>query len=265
MRICSLSSGSKGNATFVASEKSKILVDAGHSGRTIELLLKSIGEDARDLDAIFVTHEHGDHIKGVGVLSRRYDLPIVANEKTWLAMQAKIGPIDSKNIFVFKTNTFFHYRDMDVHAISTFHDAADPVAFVFYQNQHKISILTDTGIVTEAIKSAVHGSDAIILESNHDVDMLQTGPYPYRLKERILSDHGHLSNGMAQDMLADILLGKNENIILGHLSDENNLEDLAYNGVFSRLTNLGLKVNKDIHLQVAPKLSKGQMIDLNKK
>lgn len=262
MRICSLSSGSKGNAIFVESEKTKLLVDCGHSGKFIELLLNSIGEEAKNLNAIFVTHEHVDHIKGVGVLSRRYNLPIIANEKTWIAMKPMIGKIEAKNIMAFKSNTFFSFRDLDVHAISTHHDAVDPVAYIFYQKNQKISIMTDTGIVTPVMADAIRGSNVYLLEANHDVDMLLKGPYPYSLKQRILSEHGHLSNEMAKYTLEDVLEGKNEKIILGHLSDENNLEELAFSDVNKHLIDLGLDVGKDVELGVAPKLQADRIIDL---
>lgn len=262
MKICSLSSGSKGNAIYVESEKSKVLVDCGHSGKFLELLMQSIGEDASELNGIFVTHEHLDHIKGVGVLSRRYDLPILANEKTWMAMGPVIGKIDPKNIFVFKTNSFFSFRDLDVHAINTFHDAADPVAFIFYQKNQKISIMTDTGIVTEPMKDAIRGSNAYLLEANHDIGMLKNGPYPYNLKQRILSDFGHLSNDSSKVILEDILKGNAETVILGHLSDENNLEELAFNEIYSHLKGLGAEIGKDIYLRVAPKLKADIVTDL---
>lgn len=262
MKICSLSSGSKGNAIFVESEKSKFLIDCGHSGKNIELLLNSIGENAKDINGIFVTHEHMDHIKGVGILSRRYDIPILANEKTWIAMRNCIGNISPKNIMVFKSNTFFSFRDVDVHAISTFHDAVDPVSFIFYQKNQKITIMTDTGIVTDQMKAAIKGSNVYLLEANHDLQMLKTGPYPYYLKQRILSDFGHLSNDSSKHVLEDVLSGVNETVILGHLSDENNLEDLAFEEVHSHLSSLGLIMNRDVKLRIAPKLKADIIIDV---
>ncbi len=262
MKICSLSSGSKGNAIFVQSKKSRFLIDCGLSGKAIELLLNSIGENAKDLNGIFVTHEHIDHIKGVGILSRRYDLPILANEKTWMAMRGLIGKIDPKNIMVFKSNTFFSYRDVDIHAISTFHDAVDPVAFIFYQKDKKISIMTDTGIVTDQMKEAIKGSNVFLLEANHDLEMLKNGPYPYHLKQRIISDFGHLSNDSSKEVLEDVLTGMEETVILGHLSDENNLEDLAFQEVHDHLSSLGLIMDRDVELRIAPKLRADRLIDL---
>lgn len=262
MKICTLSSGSNGNATFIQSDKSKLLVDCGHTGKAIELLLNSIGEEARELNGILVTHEHIDHIKGVGVLSRRYDLPILANEKTWLAMKNTIGNIAPKNIMVFKSNTFFSFRDLDIHVISTFHDAKDPVAFIFYQKNKKITVMTDTGIVTHQMKEAIRGSNAYLIEANHDIRMLIDGPYPQALKNRILSDHGHLSNESSKLVLEDVLTGMDETVILGHLSNENNLEELAFKEVHDHLQDLGLIMDRDVKLRVAPKLNADTIIDL---
>ncbi len=262
MKICSLSSGSKGNSVFLETDKSKILIDAGHSGKQIEILMNLIGESAGDLDAIFVTHEHMDHIKGVGVLSRRYDLPILANEKTWLAMRKTIGNIEPKNIFVFKSNTFFSFRDVDVHAFSTHHDAADPVAYVFYQDRQKITVLTDTGVVTQDMKDNIMDSNIYYIEANHDIDMLKNGPYPRYLKDRILSNHGHISNEVSKDVLADLVKAREEKIILAHLSDENNLDQLAYETVDSNLSGLGIDTAKDIEIVTAPKLRPSKIFDI---
>lgn len=261
MKICSLTSGSSGNCTFIQSDKSKILIDCGNTGKMTELLLNSIGVNPFEIDAIFVTHEHIDHIKGVGVMSRKYDIPIIANEKTWLAMQNKIGKIDIKNILVFKTNTYFTFRDMDVHASSTFHDAVDPVFFVFYQKNQKISILTDTGRVSDSIIDAIKSSDVYFLESNHDLNMLKNGNYPQHLKERILSDFGHLSNDFSSDMIGNLLKGK-EHIVLCHLSEENNTEKKAYDNMEKKLFDVGIEVKKDISLEVASKNKPGTIIDL---
>ncbi|MDO4777981.1 MAG: MBL fold metallo-hydrolase [Tissierellia bacterium] len=262
MKICSLTSGSTGNCIFVESDKSKILVDCGNSGKLTVELLNFIGVKAEEIDAIFVTHEHIDHIKGVGIMSRKFDIPIIANEKTWLAMKPLIGKIDPKNIIVFKTNTYFTFRDLDVHAVNTFHDAIDPVFFIFYQKQQKISILTDTGIVSDSIIDSIKSSDVYFLESNHDIDMLKNGPYPLHLKHRILSDYGHLSNGVATQIISKLLTGKRESVILGHLSEENNTEIKAFTEMHSNFNKLGISTGKDVILRVAPKKKPDIITDL---
>lgn len=265
MRICSLSSGSKGNSVFLETDKSKILIDAGHSGKQIEILMKLIGQEAKELDGIFVTHEHTDHIKGVGVLSRRYDLPIIANEKTWLAMRRNIGNIEPKNILVFKSNTFFSFRDFDVHAFSTHHDAADPVAYVFYQDKQKVTVLTDTGVITQDMKDTIMDSNIYYIEANHDIEMLKNGPYPRHLKDRILSSHGHISNEVSKDILADLIKARDEKIILAHLSEENNLDEIAYSTVEDHLSQLGIDTKKEIELITAPKLKPSKIFDIGGK
>lgn len=265
MKICTLSSGSSGNAIYIESEKSKILLDCGLTGKLVETLLISIGVNPSELNAIFVTHEHVDHIKGVGVMSRKYDLPILANEKTWLAMKNKIGKINPKNINVFKSNTFFTFRDLDVQNISTFHDAVDPVFFIFYQKDQKISILTDTGIVSQAIVDSVRNSDVIILESNHDLSMLDNGPYPLQLKYRIRGEYGHLSNDSSAEIMKSIIRAGGEKIVLGHLSKTNNTEVIAYTSMRTSLENIGVNVDKDIYLDVAKEFKPGRIIDLGDK
>lgn len=265
MKICTLSSGSSGNATYIESKRSKILLDCGLTGKLATSLLKSIGVNPGELDAIFVTHEHNDHIKGVGVMSRKYDLPILANEKTWIAMRKKIGKIDQKNINVFKSNTFFTFRDLDVQNISTYHDAIDPVFFIFYQKNQKISVLTDTGIFTDHMVESVKNSDAIIIESNHDLLMLENGPYPIDLKYRIKGELGHLSNDSSADIIKKIVRANGERIILGHLSTTNNTEEIAYESMKSNLKDLGIDHKKDINLSVAKEFQASKIMDLGSK
>lgn len=262
MRIITLSSGSAGNCTYLESDKSKILIDVGLTGKMAVNLMTMANIKANEIDAIFVTHEHIDHIKGVGVLSRKYDIPIYANAKTWLAMQAKIGKIASKNINVFKSNTFFSFRDLDIRNVSTFHDAADPVFFVFYQKQQKISILTDTGIVSRPIIDAVRDSNVLILESNHDEKRLMEGPYPQSLKYRIRGEYGHLSNDTALDIVDELVKAQGEKIILGHLSSTNNSKEIVYSGMENLLVNKGIKIGDDLDLEVSEEFKLGKLIDL---
>ncbi len=255
LKFCSLSSGSSGNALYIESNKTKILVDAGFSGKTIEKLLLDANILPETLDAILITHEHSDHVKGAGVLSRRYNIPILANEETWLAMLKKVGKIDDKNIIVFKNDIDFTLRDLDIHPFSTYHDSANSCGFVLNKNNKKISILTDTGIINERMKKTISGSDIYLLEANHDINMLKNGSYSYNLKKRILSVRGHLSNEDCAYTLGELLTGKQEQVILAHLSEENNTEALAYNTVNHYLTGLGLDTTRDINLTLASRNS----------
>lgn len=250
LRFCSLSSGSSGNCQYIETENMKILIDAGFSGKRIEELLASIDVCPKTLDGIFVTHEHTDHIRGVGVLSRRYDLPLYANENTWLGMESKIGKIKEKNIKIFNTEDFIEMKDLIVNPIKIFHDALEPVGYVFHYKKKKISIITDTGIIDNNMKEKIKDSNIYLMESNHDVYMLRDGDYPWFLKERISSTKGHLSNDDAAVILSDIINGKEEVVLLGHLSKDNNKPEIAYETVRSKLDENGIKVNKDITLDM---------------
>ena len=264
MNICSISSGSGGNCVYVETDKSKILVDAGLSGKKIQDNLSKIGIKASDIDLILVTHEHMDHVQGVGVLSRRFDIPIYANEGTWLGMKNKIGKIKAKNINIFKTNKAENIRDFDLIPFATFHDARDPVGFSIIDRNQKISILTDTGKFSENILYAIKDSDAYYIEANHDEEMLRNGPYPLSLQERIRSTYGHLSNYESRDLLLEILRGNNEKVILGHLSEENNREDLAAFTIDHELLSNGLDTTRDIELVVAKRYSPSKFFDIEK-
>ena len=248
IRFCSLSSGSSGNCQYIETDNLKILIDSGFSGKKTKELLNNIDVEAEDLDAILVTHEHSDHIKGVGVLSRRYDLPIYANSNTWLGMEEKIGDIRESNIKIFSTEKFFDLKDISIYPIPTFHDAREPVGYIVFYKSVKISIVTDTGIISENMLEKIKDSNLYFIESNHDEFMLKEGLYPWYLKKRIMSAQGHLSNEDAGNTLSKILKGENEKIVLAHLSKDNNVPELALDTVSDILTKKGLNVKKDIDL-----------------
>ena len=194
--FCPLRSGSSGNSLFVSAGGANLLLDSGLSGKTVEEALRAAGGDPSQLCGILVSHEHSDHIKGVGVLSRRYDLPVYATEKTWLAMESKPGMqnIALKNRRVFSANESFYIHDLAVTPFSIPHDAADPVGFAFDCQGLRCGVVTDIGHISETWMRAVSGCQALVLEANHDVDMVRRGPYPQRLKQRILGQRGHLNN-----------------------------------------------------------------------
>lgn len=250
IRFCSLSSGSSGNCQYIETDKARIIVDGGFSGKRMEALLSSIGVSPTSLDGILVTHEHIDHVKGVGVFSRRYDLPIYANANTWLGMEKTIGKIKEENIKVFTSEEYFNIKDIITQPINTFHDALEPVGYIFHINKVKISIITDTGIVNDNMKEKIKGSNLYLMESNHDVTMLKEGSYPWPLKQRILSTRGHLSNHDAGRILSDVISGDGEIILLGHLSQDNNLPELAYTTVKDLILEQGIDANKDITLEL---------------
>ena len=250
IKFCSLSSGSSGNCQYIETDNSRILIDAGFSGKRIEELLSSIGVNPSTIDCIFVTHEHVDHIKGIGILSRRYDIPIYANEKTWVSMDGELGKLKDENIKVFETGEEFQLKDLDFCTFSTSHDAVDPVGYCIYNKKTKISIITDTGWVNDNMKEKIRDSQLYLIESNHDIKMLKEGKYPWPLKQRILSKKGHLSNEAAGITLKEVLKGEREVVLLGHLSKENNIPLLAYNTVKNIIESTGINIHKDIILDL---------------
>lgn len=250
MKFCSLFSGSSGNSIFIASKNTKILIDAGLPGKSIEGALKEIGEEPKEIDGIFVTHEHSDHIKGVGVLSRKYDIPVYANEKTWDKMKTLIGNIKEYNIRILDSNSL-SIKDMDIINYSIPHDAAAPMGYAVYADGKKACVATDLGNFTREVKDNIKDADIILLESNHDIEMLKFGPYPYVLKRRILSDVGHLSNEACGNAIVEIMTEKPKRIILGHLSNTNNYPDLAYQTVINVLNENNVKIGEDVFLTMA--------------
>src|SRR5699024_2154692 len=237
-----LASGSTGNAFFIQSEKEKLLVDAGLSGKQMDNLFNKINVDPTKLSGILVTHEHSDHIKGLGVIARKYRLPIYANEKTWQAMENKIGKISLDQKFLFGMEEVKTFGDMDVESFGVSHDAADPMFYVFHHEGKKVALVTDLGYVSERIKKTIEKADAYIFEANHDVEMLRMGRYPWSIKRRILGDSGHVSNEDSGFALADIVDNNTERIYLAHLSMDNNMKDLARMSVGNILTERGIEI-----------------------
>ena len=250
MNFCSLYSGSSGNSIFVGSEKAKILIDAGLPGKKIDEALKQIGQNPSELDGIFITHEHIDHIKGVGVLSRKYDIPIFANVKTWCAMKDKLGDIKDSNMKVFENDRSYSLGDLIIRPFSISHDASDAVGYNFYAENEKMSIATDIGMITDNIRRHLYKSKLVILESNYDPNMLMMGSYPYSLKKRVMSDTGHLSNEDAAKFCIDLVKEGTERILLAHLSKENNFPELAYETSKSILAQNDIIIGQDIKLDV---------------
>lgn len=250
IKFCSLSSGSSGNCQYIETSNSRILIDAGFSGKKIESLLSSIDVNPKSIDAILVTHEHIDHTMGVGILSRRYDIPIYANSKTWTGMHPIIKTVKEKNTKVFITNEFFELNDLSIHPFGISHDANEPVGYAIYHKNIKVSIITDTGWVTDSMKNNIKDSNLYFMESNHDIKMLREGKYPIHLKQRIMSNFGHLSNKDAGDVLVDVLSGNGEIVLLAHLSQDNNTPDIAYKTVRDIILEQGIDVDNNIKLEM---------------
>lgn len=233
MRLVSIASGSSGNCIYVGSDNSHILVDTGISNRRIEQGLGEIGLKGSEIDAVVITHEHSDHTKGLGVLARKYGVPIFATRETLeeIGNIKYLGEYPRELFHEVRPDVEFTVGDLEIKPFSIDHDAANPVAYRIKNGNKSVAVATDMGHFDQYVIDHLQGLDAVLLESNHDVNMLQTGPYPYYLKQRILSDHGHLSNENAGRLLSLILHDNMKQVLLGHLSKENNYEALAYETV----------------------------------
>ncbi|TDX48465.1 MBL fold metallo-hydrolase [Orenia marismortui] len=250
LEVCTLASGSSGNAIYIGSKNNKILVDAGLSGKRINNKLKEINLNVNELDAILITHEHNDHIQGAGVLSRRCDLPIYASKGTWEEAESKLGNIADKNKFIIDTNGF-DIGDCYINPFNISHDAKEPVGYAITSEKAKVAIATDMGEITQEVKSQIIDSDLVVLESNHDLEMLKIGPYPWSLKKRVMGVKGHLSNDDAGAAVVELAQNAVSRILLAHLSKDNNVPELAYLTIKNMLIDAGIKLDKDIKLGFA--------------
>jgi len=247
-KVSVLASGSSGNVLYIETFKKRILVDAGLTGKKIASLLSEINRDISALDAILITHEHSDHIKGVGVIARKYQLDVYANEATWKAIEGKVGKLASTQKHIFKMGEVKTFGDIDIESFGVSHDAASPQCYAFHKDKRTFVMLTDTGYVSDRVRGVICNADAYLMESNHDVQMLRMGSYTWNLKQRILSDKGHLSNEDAARVLAEVLGAKTKRVYLGHLSKENNLKELARMTVEDTLKNCNLETNEKIKI-----------------
>ncbi|GAB2025262.1 MBL fold metallo-hydrolase [Lactovum odontotermitis] len=225
-----LASGSTGNATYIETDKQKILVDAGLTAKKIEEALASIGRSAADIDSLLITHEHSDHIKGIGVLARRYHMDVYANELTWrkLLDDNMLGKVNPEQIKMFDMGKMMTFDDIDIESFGVSHDAVAPQFYRFMKDNKSFVILTDTGYVSDRMAGTIADADAYIMESNHDIEMLRMGPYPFRTKQRILSDKGHLSNEDGAMAALTVIGNHTKRIFLGHRSQHNNIKELAH-------------------------------------
>lgn len=242
LRFSVLASGSTGNAFYIETGEQRLLVDAGLSGKKMDSLFERISVDPDKLDGILVTHEHSDHIKGLGIFARKHDLPIYANEKTWAAMENSLGKLKLDQKFQFDLGSVRSFGDLEVESFGVSHDAAEPMFYTFRHDGQKVALVTDLGYVSERIKKTVEDADAYIFEANHDVEMLRMGRYPWNVKRRILGDSGHVSNEDCGLALTDIISNRTKRIYLAHLSLDNNMKDLAKMSVNQILTERGIDV-----------------------
>ena len=257
LKFCSLYSGSSGNSSLVQSKNINILIDAGVSGKKIVDALASINVGIENVSAILITHEHIDHTQSIATLSKKYDIPVYANKKTWEAMQNKKDKISDKNICYFNNNKTFTLNDITILPFDIPHDAANPCGFTISDSESKVSIATDIGHMTTSILDNIKNSNFLLLEANYEPDVLKCSSYPFHLKERIASPVGHLSNieaGKTINYLADFGV---KNIMLGHLSKENNFPELAYKSVLEQIE------NKELILNVASRFEPSEFFEVS--
>ena len=214
------------------------MIDVGISGKRVECGMNDFGYTTSDMEAILITHEHSDHISGLGVISRKYGLPIYATRGTIDAvmMCGNLGTIDPSLFHVIEPDCDVTIGELTIHPIRVSHDAAEPVAYLVKDDKHKVGVITDLGEYDDYIIDNISGLDAMLLEANHDIKMLQAGPYPYPLKQRILSARGHLSNESSGKLLSSVLHDDMDKVLLGHLSHENNYSELALESVKMEIT-----------------------------
>lgn len=237
MKLCSIASGSSGNCIYVGSNQTNLLVDAGVSAKRIENGLSGIDIKPDMLQGILITHEHSDHVSGLGILARKYHLPIYATYETARSISRikSLGEIPEELFHYVKPNEPFLINDISVEPFSTSHDASNPVCYTMRAEGQKIGIATDLGKYDDYIVSMLENSELLLIEANHDVNMLMVGKYPYYLKQRILGDRGHLSNDTSADLISRLIHPGLQHILLAHLSKENNYEELAYETVCCEL------------------------------
>lgn len=261
LKFASLYSGSSGNCLYIETENTKILIDAGVSLKKIEKGLDNLNVDAKDLDGVIVTHEHIDHIQSIGNLSKKFDIPVFANQKTFDAMPKQTEKLSEKNQKKINIDEKFMIGDIEILPFSIPHDAADPCGFTLFSNNKKISIATDIGHMTGDIVKQIDGSEFVLLEANYDTEVLKYTKYPFKLKERIAGPTGHLSNKMAGQTINYLINSGLKKAMLGHLSKESNFPELAYQTVINEIIANGTSVD-NFSLSVADRNEPGKLINI---
>ena len=260
-KFCNLYSGSSGNCSFVGTDNINILVDCGESQKKISDALESIGKSINKIDAIIVTHEHSDHVKNLGAISKKYNIPVYANEKTFENMPEQTSLIDEKNKKIFNTDDHFEIGDLKIYPFHIPHDAAEPCGYNIYNDDKKISIATDIGHMDNNILKKLEESQFLLLESNYEPEILKYAKYPYYLKQRIAGPNGHLSNQEAGLTITKLVYSGVNNIMLGHLSKQTNFPELAYKTVMEEI--IKSKINSELSLNVASRLKPSKVIEVS--
>lgn len=261
MKFCSLYSGSTGNSLFVQGEETKVLIDAGVSAKKITESLAAINVDIKEINAILVTHEHIDHIRSIGTLAKKYNIPIYANLGTWNGIENEKLVINIENRNYFKNGKSFEIGDLKIKSFSTSHDAMDSCGFSIESDNKKVSIATDLGEATKEVMENLKASKFVLLESNYEPEVLRACSYPYSVKSRISSKKGHLSNNQAGQTISKLIESGLMRVMLGHLSKESNFPELAYKSVANELIRNGIK-EKEIELNVASRTGPSKVVNI---
>lgn len=262
LKFCSLYSGSSGNSLYVENNDTKILVDSGVSGKKVVEALDSINVNPEEIDAILVTHEHTDHIQSVATISKKYNIPVYANNNTWSKMTKEASKIGEDNIRTFDSLEDFYIGDLKIHPFRTPHDAIESCGFNIFDGNTKLSIATDLGHITDEIMSSLKGSKFVLLEANYEPEVLRMCAYPSALKSRISGPNGHLSNNMAGKTICKLIENGLSNVMLGHLSKESNFPQLAYATVLEELEKEHFKKDT-IDLSIASRFEPSKLIEFS--
>ena len=252
LRFCPLFSSSSGNSVYIGDRDGGILVDVGRSAKQTDLMLNKIGVDISSVKGIFITHEHTDHVNGLSVFAARHNIPVYAAPGTLLALKNK-GVLSAKHVDIALNTDEISVAGLNIKPFRTSHDCADGRGYVITgcDGVTRAAIATDTGFVSPDLLSTITGCKLVYIESNHDVAMLRSGPYPYTLQKRILSNIGHLSNDACADALCALVNKGTTHVVLAHLSQENNTPHLAYDTSVTTLRDMGALENRDYILKVA--------------
>lgn len=265
MKVSVLASGSTGNTILIQTPQHNVLMDAGVSGKKTKNLLASVGVDIKDIDMIFLSHDHTDHSGGLGVLMRRYpQINAYANSGTWqyLIDTNKIGKLPVDQINAFESGKIKTFGDLEVTSFATSHDAAEPQYYVFSSNGKRFACLTDTGYVSNNVKSQIEAADGYLMEFNYDDMMLRHGPYSWSLKQRIMSDVGHLSNEQAGETLLDVVKSNTENIFLAHRSQHNNTQFKAHETALDMLVNGDAELPADVNIYDTDPITPTDLVEI---
>jgi len=257
-----LASGSTGNAVYIESGKTKILLDAGVGIRQLQASFKEIGVAFEELDAVFITHEHSDHVRGLAALVRKVNVPVYATAGTWSHIARLWRAEENVTARVLQAGSALTLGEFAFEPFALSHDAEEPVGFCIYAGNEKLVLATDLGYASAKVKEATRGANAYILETNHDVDLLRAGSYPWHLKRRILGDKGHLSNAHSAEYLLDVLTENTQTVYLAHLSRENNRPELAHDVIARALISVHKEVRERIRLCVTSPVAPTELATL---